>query len=156
MSYQYNHHLEPHQPIGSVSEEMKLGLQLCGELLVESRHIILGAIAWKGWIEHGRCAVIVNLPDVNEFSLQIDLPMGILLPNEPEMTLFGADEFLRQYNPKTEGILVVCQEDKAYCLAASCIFTPGFPPQICYQEVKNRPSEFDFSWIDHNLFFEGV
>lgn len=152
MNYKHNHYTDRHLEIEAFAEEIKLGLQVCGELLVESKHIILGALAWKGWIENGRCLIVINLPDPNEFARKIELPMGIMLQDDPDLKILGAEELVEQYDPDSEGVLVVCHWDKLYCAASACIFTPGYPPQICYEEVMNRPEEFDFCWLDDRLF----
>lgn len=153
MNYQHNHYqFEQFESslqdleLGALASEQILGLQICGELLVESRHVVLGALAWKGWIEHGRCLVIVNLPDATNFSQAIDLPMGIMVQNDPLMKIVDAEQMVKEYDPLSEGVLAVSYWDKNYCIASTCIFNPGFPPQVCYQEVAKRPSEFDFAW----------
>ncbi|MCL1472333.1 hypothetical protein [Argonema antarcticum] len=148
MNYKYNR-VERDLQLDSFEEQVKLGLEICGELLVESRHIILGALAWKGWIEKGRCVVFVNLEDRSDFEQEVELPMLIILQNEPLIKLFGVEEIVKQYDPESEGVLIMCHSDRAYCLASVCIFTPGYPPRICYEEVKGRPVEFDFSWADN-------
>ncbi|MCL1466449.1 hypothetical protein [Argonema galeatum] len=148
MNYKYNR-VERDLQLDSFEEQLKLGLEICGEMLVESRHIILGALAWKGWIEHGRCVVIVNLDARSEFAQEVELPLGIMLQNEPLIKIFGAEEIVKEYDPDYEGILIVCHSEPACCLASGCIFTPGFPPRICYEEVMCRPVEFDFSWADN-------
>lgn len=147
MNYKYNR-LEQHQQLDSFEEQLRLGLEICGELLVESRHVILGALAWKGWIEHGRCVVMVNLPDRTEFEQEVELPMGIMLQNDPLIQIVGAEEIVKEYDPESEGVLVVCHSDATYSMASGCIFTPGYPPRICYEEVMSRPVEFDFCFVD--------
>lgn len=143
MNYEYSHPRKQNLQLDSLEEEILLGLQICGELLVQSKDIMLGALAYQGWLEHGRCLVIVNLPNVKEVSGAIELPMGLMLHNDPGVKLFGAEELLKQYNPQTEGLLVVSHTNSHYSMACSCIFAPSFPPRICYEEIMSRPSEFD-------------
>lgn len=152
MNYEYSNRSHQNLKLDSFQEQLQLGLQICGQLLVESKHVILGALAWKGWIEQGRCLVVVNLPNPSEFSQAIDLPMGIMPQNDSQVQLLGATELVRDYNPECEGVLVVCHSNETYCMAAACIFNPGYPPHICYEEVKNRPAEFDFNWVDEQSF----
>ncbi|MBE9229453.1 hypothetical protein IQ264_29025 [Phormidium sp. LEGE 05292] len=143
MNYEYSHPRKQNLQLDSLEEEIILGLQICGELLVQSKDIMLGALAYQGWLEHGRCLVIVNLPNVKEVSGAIELPMGLMLHNDPGVKLFGAEELLKQYNPQTEGLLVISHTNSHYSMACACIFAPSFPPRICYEEIISRPSEFN-------------
>lgn len=145
MNYEYSHPRKQNLQLDSLEEEILLGLQICGELLVQSKDIMLGALAYQGWLEHGRCLVIVNLPNIKEVSGAIELPMGLMLHNDPGIKFFGAEDLLKQYNPQTEGVLVVSHTNVNYCIACACIFAPSFPPQVCYEEVMSRPSEFDIN-----------
>ncbi|MFB2834410.1 hypothetical protein [Floridanema evergladense] len=145
MNYEYNHPRKQNLQLDSLKEEILLGLQICGELLVQSKDIMLGALAYQGWLEHGRCLVIVNLPNVKEVSGAIELPMGLMLHDDPAIKFVGAQELIEQYNPQTEGILVVSHTNSYYAMACACIFAPSFPPQVCYEEIISRPWEFDLS-----------
>jgi hypothetical protein len=145
MKYEYSHPRNRNLQIDSLEEEILLGLQICGELLVQSKDIMLGALAYQGWLEHGRCLVIVNLPDVTEISHAIELPMGLMLYNDPGIKFVGAEELIKQYNPQTEGLLVVSHTNLNYCMACACIFAPSFPPHICHEEIMSRPTEFEIN-----------
>lgn len=145
MNYEYSHPQKPNTQLNLVEEEILLGLQICGELLVQSKDIMLGALAYQGWLEYGRCLVIVNLPKVKEVMNEIELPMGLMVHNDPGIKMFGAQELIKQYNPQTEGILVVSHTNFNYCIACAFIFAPSFPPQVCYEEVMSRPSEFEIN-----------
>jgi len=154
------HHDQPDQHLDFLAQkallEKQLGLQICSELLLQSRNIILGALAWKGWLEHGRSLVIINLTHATDSLPFLDLPIGIIGQDNPAINAFGAAEVVRQYNPDSEGILVICQQYTDYVMAYICIFTPSFPPEVCYQEVTNRPSEFDFNFADNTAFNYGL
>ncbi|MFB2937643.1 hypothetical protein ACE1B6_20535 [Aerosakkonemataceae cyanobacterium BLCC-F154] len=143
MNYEYSHPRKHNAQLDSLEEEMLLGLQICGELLVQSKDVMLGALAYQGWLEHGRCLVIVNLPQITEVSGAIELPMGLMLYNDPGVKMVGAEHLIKQYNPQTEGLLVVSHTNYNCCMACACIFAPSFPPHICYEEIMSRPSEFD-------------
>ena len=146
MNYEYNHLWNQNLKLDSLEEEVLLGLQICGELLVQSKDIILGALAYQGWLEHGRCLVIVDLPNIKQVSSgAIELPMNLMLYNDPGIKFLGAEDLIKQYNPQTEGVLVVSHTNLSYCMACACIFAPSFPPQICYEEIMSRPSEFDIN-----------
>ncbi|MGA9383199.1 MAG: hypothetical protein WBV73_30925 [Phormidium sp.] len=145
MNYEYSHPRNRNFSLDSLEEEILLGLQICGELLVQSKDIILGALAYQGWLEHGRCLVTVNLPKVTELSGAIELPMGLMLSNDPGIRFVGAEELIKQYNPQTEAILVVSHTNLNYCMACACIFAPTFPPRVCYEEIMSRPAEFELN-----------
>ncbi|HEY9298589.1 MAG TPA: hypothetical protein VIQ31_19975 [Phormidium sp.] len=145
MNYEYSRPQNRNLKSDSLQEEILLGLQICGELLVESKDVMLGALAYQGWLEHGRCVVIVHLPDVSEVFDAIELPMALMLYNDPGIKMVGAEELIKQYNPQTEGILVVSHTNSNYCMACACIFAPSFPPEVCYEEVISRPSEFNLN-----------
>jgi hypothetical protein len=145
MNYEYSHPRNQNLQLDSLEEEILLGLQICGELLVQSKDIILGSLAYQGWLEYGRCLVIIDLPNVTDISGAIELPMGLMLYNDPGIKYVGAEELIKQYNPQTEGILVVSHSNSNYCMACACIFAPSLPPQICYEEIMSRPSEFELN-----------
>lgn len=145
MNYEYSHPQKRNVQPNFLEEEILLGLQICGQILIQSKDIMLGALAYQGWLEHGRCLVIVNLPTITEVMDEIELPMALMLHNDPNVKMFGAEELIKQYNPQTEGILVVSHTNLSYCMACASIFAPSFPPQVCYEEVMSRPSEFELN-----------
>ena len=147
MDFEYSHSLRQQIELDSCEENLKARVQLFGQYLIESKDIILGAMAWKGWIEHGRCLVSVNLPNRDELSQDIEFSLGIMEQNSPGIKLVEANEIITEYNPERQYVLVVCDFKPLYFVASVGVFTPSLPPQICYEEIIKRPEEFDFTFV---------
>ncbi|HEY9876292.1 MAG TPA: hypothetical protein V6D12_22885 [Candidatus Obscuribacterales bacterium] len=147
MDFEYSHSLKDQIQGDSFEESIKIRLQLFGQYLIESKDIILGAMAWKGWIEHGRCLVTVHMPTPDELSQDIEFSLGIMAQDSPGIKLVDASEIITEYNPERQCVLVVCDFNQLYFVASVGVFTPSLPPEICYEEIIKRPEEFDFSFV---------
>lgn len=152
MNYPHSYDDRQYQGLDSLAEqgqlERQLRLQICSEALIQSKDIILGALAWKGFLEYGRSLVIVDLTNTKQGDMSVDVPMGIMAHNDSQVNLFEAEKVVGKYDPQSEGVLIMYQEHEDNLIAYICIFTPSYPPRVCYQELMNRPSEFDFSFAN--------
>jgi hypothetical protein len=105
--------------------------------LLDSRIEEYAALAWIGYLQHGRGALVVHLNNAtfDEAHEKWTVPLSYVAEDAPQITAIGGwpgqfGEFIKRYNPQTQFVVIV-RDEGDWSRGAEMVNLAVTPPQAC-------------------------
>jgi hypothetical protein len=105
--------------------------------LLESRIEEYAALAWIGYLRHGRGALVVHLNKAtfDEARAKRTIPLSYVAEDAHQITAIGGwpgqfGEFVKRYNPETQ-FVVLARDDGGLSYGGEMVNLAVTPPQAC-------------------------